>query len=186
MELHGCFYILAIMPIWTIILCLFVFSGLIIWVCREFFEGFVYDVSHASRYGVFGLFLIILIGATILHRHPDMSGWIGSEGLHDTFFAISAIVFMAMTYAEASMRLKSVKRQIADTYHNIVIIPVLTYLLGTTLLLILFKGTITEILSSLLFFSLSGLLSIYDFKKGRLNQRAWIEEHGFESILKKG
>ncbi len=65
-------------------------------------------------------------------------------------------------------------KEVMDIYHNIVVLPLLAYLLITILPVIFEHGTATEKTTVVILVAIWALLLWYDMATGRLDQQRWL------------
>jgi hypothetical protein len=177
--------ILGIVPIWLAAFVLDFFIVDILFLGREHYEGFAYNISRSSQYGDRALIACILIGATVLQRgvaipaalNSGIFNWI-SLGLA---FAVG-VVWVTLVVAGNGWKFVGT---VMDTYHNFFIVPVLLYLLTTMIPLTFCCGSAIEKIATILLLALWTFLVWLDSKHGRLQQCKWLEDNGFGFILRK-
>ena len=181
----GLYYVLASWPIWETIFVFYLLTQFVVDAGRELFEGFSYNISHAARYGDVGLFIIIIIGVTILQRGLVFESFIATRNFQFTCAGIGILAGIIMFLIEFYMVLHSVSRQLVDIYHNIIILPLFVYLLVSLIPVIYFHGNLTDQSVTAVCFLFWFVLVLYDIKNKRLDQRSWLKENGYSIILKK-
>lgn len=181
---YGIYAILASLPIWATILIFYLLTLFVVDAGREKFEGFSYNVSHTARYGDVGLLIIVIIGAEILKRGQNFTGFLAIKELQVVYLMLFVLFFVSMLRVEQIMCNKGVKRQIVDIYHNLFIAPFIACLLLANLPVIIYHGTTMEKWVTVICYFFWAALFRYDFKHKRLDQRSWLKAHGYTCILK--
>lgn len=174
MEFGG-LYILAHTPLWVIALVLMVLLHVIPFVGRDYLEGLPYQVSYSAHVGEGGLFIVVLIAATILQRQGTMIPvWLASIPLH----IILAVAVIALGALASIATLKSRSGKLVDVYHDLVIAPLFLYLAVTLLPIIYANGTSVEFLTTVCLVVVWVVLVMFDITFHRMNQRAWLMDKG--------
>lgn len=166
--------LLAAMPIWFTFAVLFFLCIGILPLGRRYFERFPYNIALSSAYGIVALIVCVMIGVTVLQRAG------APEWLYRYQF-VSALLSIGMGIFSLTVIAGGIKRNtVMDTYHNLVVVPILVYLvLFTAVPLIVTNGSTNEKLALILFEGfVFGMTFIYDFFDGRLRQTKWLRERG--------
>jgi len=183
-EYYGIYAVLVSLPIWATITIFYLLTLFVVDAGREHFEGFSYNVSHTARYGDIGLLVVIIIGATILQRNPELNKFLATKNFQSFCLLVFLIIIFIMLLLEGNMRVRNVTRQAVDKYHNVFILPLIIYLLIALIPVIYFHGTLVEKGVTEFFIVTWIALLCYDIKDGRLEQRSWLKKHGYLHILK--
>ena len=148
----------------------------VLFIGREYFEGLPYNVSLASQHGDLALIACVVMAAVIL-KQPDLqlAPWLTRWQAH----LVCALAAIAAGVAfQAINMIMGQKSEWIDTYHNFMVLPLLMYLLATTLPVLWINGSRTDkAISVCLLLFWFGLL-VYDINHHRLNQRAWLKSQG--------
>ena len=171
-----------LLPGWFLAVAMIFLGYGVLFLFRDFFEGHYYDVSFASVIGDAGLIGVILIGAEILKNQGAVSAdWARSVYCH-CICALAAI-------GAGAFLLVRVRRQqrwfgeYADRYHNIVVVPIFSYLVITLLPVIFYQGNSFEKKATIFFIALWVILVCIDSrtdtrKTKRLEQQAYLKARG--------
>jgi len=173
-QFVGGIYVLATLPIWATAGILFTIVLLALPVGREITEGLPYNISCSSSIGDVGLIVVTLIAATILHRGAHVPEWLQSDSVH----LIILCVIMMFGGFGCALTLKSRGGKVMDIYHDIIIFPLLTYLVITLVPIIFINGTKIEVAATVGFILFWFGLVPFDVRHKRINQREWLEDHG--------
>ena len=175
-HLVGSFAVLSVCPIWAVAIVLDFLCIDILYIGREAFEGFPYNISKSSQLGDRALIGCALISATILQGRVALPWWLGSE-LFQILIAVASILTGILW--QVFVLLKTNNRSVTkmDTYHNVFIAPLFMYLLVTGLPVIYIYGSIHEKGLTGLFILLWIELVAYDAKNGRLDQCDWLRRN---------
>jgi hypothetical protein len=169
--MNGSFEILKASPLWLMFAVLYVLCIAILHIGRWAFEGHAYNTSFASEYGDIALITIILIGATVLKGQSSVSGVLGFLVFQGT---VAGMCLIAGLYSNYFLNAK----EVMDIYHNMIVLPLLAYLLLTTVPVIFKYGTPLEKTAVVILIVIWALLGYYDIATGRLDQRTWLHNHG--------
>lgn len=172
MKAAGIYWILNWAPMWATALALYFLIIGILFVLRDYFEKLPYNISVASQQGDLALIGSILIAVEIIKRHPEIRPWIGLQ----VMFICLGVFIGAVTFEMSSVEKREIT--VADTYHSFVIIPLLVFLLGASLLVVYSYGTLVEKIFFFLFPAIWFSLVCFDAKTGRLEQPEWLAKHG--------
>src|SRR3989338_1276346 len=111
-------------PEWQIFAILFFLCIGVLPIGRLLIEGRSYNISYASAYVDIALILTALIAKEILSQHPAAE-WLESQSYQRVAFWMLGEDFF-------------------DFYHSIIIVPLLLYMLATTIPLIFVGGTMVD------------------------------------------
>ncbi len=176
-QLVGSIYVLFALPIWAMVAILFTITLAAILVGRDILEGLPYNVAYSAVIGDAGLMICVLIAATILQREGDyiyIPHWLQDWFIHILILIVSIELGIFICVSS----IKSRSGQVMDIYHDVVIGPLIFYLAVTLLPIIFINGTKVEIAALLCFVFLWIGLVGFDIKYERMNQRAWLKNHG--------
>ncbi len=172
----GAAKLLAEAPIWlTSEIANFFFIS-ILFMIRDKCEKISYNISLSSQQGDLALIGVVLIAQTIIQRDPSINFVL----LNTNYLQASlAAVFVIIAILNQTLIMSKNKMKFgteADTYHNIIIVPALLFLLTVSIPVILLSGTLFEI--EALIFCLAVWVTglIYDIVDGRLDQPKWLME----------
>ena len=166
---YGSHYLLTNMPVWAIAMALYFVTKGVLYVIRDVSEGIPYDISYASVPGDMGLIGVVLVASAVLQRERDIAP-IWTSRL--TYHALSIAICIGIGLVLKALALLSYP---ADVYHNVVIVPLLLYLLMTSLPVIFAIGRRYERVGCVLLLSLWVGCFVFDLETGRLQQRTWLE-----------
>lgn len=176
--LCGIYRFLHLCPIWLTATLLFFLCISVLHLIRDKCEGLPYNVSWASQYGDHALITAILIGCTVLQRTQMTESWWNNPIAQMIWMGFSILVggghqvFYLFRAAKGYRNYDTA----ADTYHNIVIIFLFLYLLGTILPVTFVYGSPFENFITISCLLILGKLYLYDRKDGRLQQTRWLRE----------
>ncbi len=178
--MKGIYWFLWQCPMWAmaLILCFFVIG--ILFIIRDWREGLPYNISVASQQGDLALIGVILIGVAILKREAVCALWMGEIGFQLILFVVS--VGFGIIYQWAVVIWDGRWGTAADAYHNLFVAPLLVFMLGVTVPVILL-GTRSEWNFSIFFLLVWFLTLVYDWFHGRLQQTRWLADHGIDLPL---
>jgi hypothetical protein len=177
-NLHGSHYWMILFPYWFLAVVMIFFGWGVLFLFRNHFEGLAYDISFASVIGDTGLIGIVMIAAEIIKGQGAVpANWLRS--LHFHFFCGVLAIALGIILLAKVNREKGWLGEYADQYHNIVIVPMLAYLLLTLLPVVFIYGSDVEKAATVFFLILWFSLVFFDFKTKRLDQQDWLRVHGF-------
>ena len=166
-------------PAWQIFAILFFLCIGVLPIGRLLIEGRSYNISYASAYGDIALILTALIAKEILSQHPAAE-WLESQSYQSVAFWICACVGI-VSYVVA-VKTGHGWGTFMDFYHSIIIVPLLLYMLATTIPLIFVGGTMVD---QAYIFALAGIwiwTFIADAFTGRLRQPEYLKTHQITQI----
>lgn len=162
-------------PLWATVLILYAITELVMHTGRDLFEGLGYQVAYSAKVGDAALFGVVFIVATILQRgNIVLPGWLMETHVH----LLLVVGCCLLGYVVNRMTLESRLGQAMDTYHDLVIAPMILYFAITLLPVIWLGGTTTERAATICFVLIWVALVVYDIKSDRMNQRQWLQKHG--------
>ncbi len=177
-KLVGAFWFLQKIPSWVLFAGLYGICIGILPVGREFFEGLPYNISWASQFGDLFLMGIIIVGGEIL-KNTELNGELSANTTHSQWRVI--FICLAVGVIAQFMLVSTRPRaMIVDTYHNIVVVPLLLNLLIAAGMVIYKYGTGSQKKEALFFLSIWFVLLILDAINGRLDQQQWLKQHGID------
>jgi len=181
--LVGGYKLLFATPFWVVALFLDFFVIDILFIGREKFEGYPYNISWSSQYGDRALIGCILLGDCVLQQKGMPPALGGSYSTICLIVGVSAglidsVVVLWRDHWKFGTNM--------DTYHNIVIVSLLVYILGLTVPVIFMAGTLSEKLAAVVLSLIWVATFVYDVKTGRINQPKWHHDNGFSAFLVKG
>ena len=175
----GIYRLLERTPIWLTALIFFAISFGAINELRDQLEGLPYQVARSAIYGDAGLFIGVLIAQTIIKRRAQGHFIILSRRLDS--WRTQAVIIVAcfwLGFMADILTLKSRSGQVADVYHDVVLAPVILFLVIMLLPVIFKNGRQHEkaaiVLIAAFYFGMVGL----DISQSRLDQRSWLMRHG--------
>lgn len=181
-TLHGSHFWMIYFPDWSLVFVMLFLCYGVLFLFRDFFEGHYYDVSFSSVIGDAGLIAVIMIAADILKKQGAVpAGWLGSPIYH-WFIALVAVIVGIILLAIVRYQ-QGWFGEYADRYHNIVIVPTLSYLLATLLPVTYYQGSRFEKWATSFFLALWFILLYIDWKTddkktNRLDQQAYLKARG--------
>ena len=171
---NGGHYLLTRLPVWA---TAGIMIGILMTVLvgRSLTEGLMYNIAYSSMVGDAALMIAVLIGATILQRYTKQFVYTWPRRrINHIEIMVYCISFGVITNA---LTLKSRSGQVMDTYHDLIIAPILLYLAIILIPTIFRSGNRVEKLV------VSGLVLVWlalvgvDIKQDRMNQRQWLHNH---------
>lgn len=171
----GVYSFFAETPIWALALILYAVTLGVIHAGRDYLEGLPYQVAYSAQFGDAALIGAVLIAATILQR----GGFVVPVKLAEVSIQIVflvASIFLGVVVSFLTHESRS--GQAMDTYHDVIVGPLILYLAVMLLPVIYFGGTKAEMATvfCLVLFWLA--LVVFDVKYKRMDQRSWLKEHG--------
>lgn len=162
---------------WVVALVLYMFTIVIAWPLRKYFEGLAYNIAYSSKYGDIALIGCIFIAGLILHRYTVLPDWVTSLTFHFILGALAIGIGIGVGI-NAIIHTTWPESQWVDLGHNFLVVPFYLYVLGTTLPVTYLQGTATEKTLTVGFLLTWALLVYIDIRTGRLDQRSWLKLHG--------
>ena len=178
--MKGIYWFLWSCPIWAIALALYFLVIGILFIIRDLREGLPYNISVASQQGDLVLIGIILIGAEIIKRQTVSMLWMGDFNFQLILLAVS--VFFGTFYQWVVVSKNKEWGTAADAFHNLFIVPLLVFMLGATVPVILLCGTKLEWNFAIFFLVIWFATLVFDWFYGRLQQKKWIGDN-IEQII---
>ena len=178
----GIYGFLHWFPMWATAFLLYFFCIGILFIIRDYFEKLPYNISVASQQGDPALIGCILIGVEIIKKQTVLAWWLD---LPFQFILLGSSIIVGAVY-QLLYSIKAILwKTVADSYHNVIVAPLLVFLLGATLpVVILYGSKIDTIFSALLFLIWAVTLS-FDNETGRLQQQKWLAKHGIRLPLRR-
>ena len=169
--MNGIYRLLNASPLWLTFAVLYFLCIGILHIGRWAFEGHAYNTSLASEYGDVALITVVLIGVTAMSRQSHITGVLGVLDFQVTLVGMCLIAGLASNfYLNAT--------EVMDIYHNIFVLPLLAYLILTTVPVIFKYGTALEKTATVISIAVWTLPGLVDILTGRLDQRQWLHNHG--------
>ena len=141
---------------------------------RDVFEGLPYNVSLASEYGDQALIVAVLIGLEVSKRQVERTFFQST-----TFVGVALVLTLVVTLV-ANKTFLAHTSQIADWYHNIFVMPLFVLLLCLAIPMVIQSGRTIEQVAALTLVWFWVMMFVCDVCLGRLDQRKWLENHGFK------
>jgi hypothetical protein len=157
--------------LWLTFAVLYFFCIGILHIGRWAFEGHAYNTSFASEYGDIALITVVLIGVTVLRFQSHITGVLENLDFQVILAGVCLIAGLASNYYLNA-------KEVMDIYHNMVVFPLLAYLVLTTVPVIFKYGTTLEKTAIVVLIVIWALLGVIDIATGRLGQRNWLHNHG--------
>lgn len=156
-----------------------------LFVIRDYFEKLPYNISVASQQGDFALICAILIATEIIKGHQGLEFYARSVFYQGVWLGFSIIAGFAYQVLTIYNRSKKKGVTWADSYHNLVIVSLLVFLMGISLPIVILYGTFPEVIFFSLFVVIWIGLVLFDAETGRLNQPEWLAKHGIHVPIKR-
>src|SRR3989344_5673004 len=166
-------------PEWQIFAILFFLCIGVLPIGRLLIEGRSYNISYASAYGDIALILMALIAKEILYQHPAPE-WLSSHLYQRVAFWIC--VFAGIVSDAVAVKTGRGWGTLMDFYHNIVVVPLLLYMLATAIPLIFTQGTWSDRGYTFLLAGIWIWTFIADALTGRLQQPEYLETHQITQV----
>lgn len=170
-TLVGSHFLLAALPVWACAPLLYIGTMGVIFVMRESSEGLPYQIAYSAQFGDLALLTTVLIGSTILHRGVALPAW--SLGWSFQGICLGVAVAVGATWWWLDHPGHG-----ADIYHHLFVAPVFIYL-ALSLTPVIASGTRSERVWALCFVLAWATLVLVDVKTGRMDQREWLRQHGW-------
>lgn len=190
MEKIGVYWLLNACPIPALAIGLIFACIGVLFVIRDIFEKLPYNVSVASQQGGCALIYCVLVAADIVGRSSDLQfhQWNLLTNDHN-IQVLWFVLCIAIGMAGDNLAIHTTKKYgrietIADTYHNLCVVPLLVFLMGISFPVIFTGGTKSEIYSACGAIALWVLTFCFDFFTGRLKQPIWWAQRGIFLPLK--
>lgn len=180
----GIYWLLDVCPIWLLAFLLVFFAINILFIIRDYREGFPYNISVGSQQGTLFLVVAILIGATIVQRQPVLASWLDGR-LAQIFWMLISIVISITIGAIYQVTVVTLEGwgKLADTYHNLFVVPLMVFFLGVTAPVVFIYGTETETLAFVALMGGWATCVLIDYLYDRLQQQKWLAERGIHLPL---
>jgi hypothetical protein len=174
--MKGVYLVLAMAPLWITAMVLVIFCIGILYPGRKWFEGMAYNVAFSSNYGDMALIGVPLIGIWILQTGGNVPMFANSSCYQSACAIIAVAVGIACHLAcTADLKKKGRTVMVMDSYHNLVVIPLLVYLiLFINIPIMIASGSFFQWLSEAVLVFIWTLLVFVDFKMDRLDQQMWL------------
>lgn len=178
----GMYNFLYNQPWWILPLFLDIVVIDLLFLGRQFFEGFPYNISWSSQYGDRMLIGCVLLGVYVLQKNglpPTLAG----NYQHVCLFlgVVSGVCLQLFVLKRDHWQFGTNM----DTYHNLVIVSLLVYFLLLLVPVIIIHGTTRDILSATILSAIWVATFFYDHSSGRLDQPKWLTDHGYKVVLEK-
>ena len=169
-SLFGSHYFLNAYQLHVYVL-IFVFGYLSLLIGRWIFEGKAYNVAYSASWGDAALTGFLVIAAWIIQQQNFIpADWMESIAFH--YILISLTALSSIIYF-----LISTPKQVMDKFHALVIVPLFTYFILSTVPIYVLYGGLVKIIIGFFLLLFWLILVIYDGKNERLDQRKWIMKH---------
>lgn len=169
----GLFQLLASTPWVVTVIVIYTFTELAIWFARQTQEGIGYQVSWTAKVGFSALFGLVGYGIwTLQNQAASIPSILQSSNVQMTTLFVLVIVCIIYSGYTVSQGLRS--GYIADVYNDIVITPVMLFLLAMLVpVIVLNNGVWGYLLVIAAFIIWLGTLMI-DIRNHTLDQRLYI------------
>jgi hypothetical protein len=171
MRLEGIYQFLYVMPVSLAAMFLFLATISLIWILRDTYEGFGYNVAWSSQIGDVALIGCILVGMEVLqseHRAPPL--------LAPASVQVGA-VFAAIGFGMVWYKVDR-PSEWGDMYHHTVVAPIFAVLLLLTVPVVFAFGSFWQCLAVAAMLGLWAALVVIDLGAGRMDQRRWLQKRG--------
>ena len=163
---------------WPIALTVGILIALLqgIYLGRDKDEGLPYNVALSSYIGEYALIVVSIVAMGILRdgRASKIPGWLQNDQAHVIILVGS--VFIGVVASVTTLR--SRWGQATDIYHDVIVAPVLLYLMVTLLPVIELNGTDGEFWATFCLVMLWVYTVAFDVKHDRMKQRGWLSIRG--------
>jgi hypothetical protein len=167
----GSYRLLSASPLWLTFAVLYFLCIGVLHIGRWVFEGRAYNTSFTSEYGDVALITVVLIGMTVMKNQPMVSGVWGVLDFQVTLAGMCLIAGLASNYYLNA-------KEVMDIYHNMFVLPLLAYLILSTVPIVFKYGTTRDKKAVVAFIVIWAAFGLYDIATGRLDQRTWLHNHG--------
>lgn len=181
-EASYSYYLLTQYPSFQTVTVLGLVSIGAMFFIRDFFEGVAYNTSRCALWGGCAVLGVIYLGIDVLHNSivpPALTS--------GTFHLAVGVISVMISIAVRSSLLRKnpgTKETVMDTYHNWILLPGYIYLLVTLAPVILVCGSGWHSFSLALLAITYGLTLLHDMHTGRLDQPAFLRDHGLRLPIK--
>lgn len=176
----GIFRLLAVTPVWAAALFILVLCSPlgIMFVLADRSTGLFFNVSYSGVIGDMLLTIAILIGVTVLKRGaPLPTIWYGHSTIWPQIIWLLVCVAVGITlFISPSHSTPLTNETLPDRYHNLVVVPVYLFLVPAMALVIVYNGTVAEIVIGLLLVAIWACLVWFDYDNNRLNQPEYVHQ----------
>jgi hypothetical protein len=150
----------------------------VLWPMRGKLEGWEYNNSRASEWGDRGFALAIAIGTTVLRETHAIPPII----MQKVAFWGGAAIAVGIIWQVVVVRKYKRFGTITDFYHNIIVVPLIIFLLVTTVPITFMFGSIFwKVITAAMGPLWLGLL-LFDRQDGRLQQVEFVLEHSLDQL----
>jgi hypothetical protein len=178
-NLTGIYWLLAVTPVWITVVTLLVFCIGILYPGRKYFEGVAYNVAYSSNFGdmaLIGNFMIAVWGLQNGGRVPMFANRILYQLVCLAISALLGIVWQ-FVYMEG-LEKKGRVAMIMDSYHNLVVAPMLIYLILFVNIPVMFaSGNLFQWLLATTLVAIWAKLVFVDSNAERLDQQIWLRKN---------
>lgn len=158
---------LTALPIWATALILYFVTAGGIFLLRDKCEGLYYNTSYSAVLGDGALVVVVLMACGMLQRAGlFLPEWAQSRWFE--WFAFLSSTAVGTVWWEIDR-----PQQWGDTYHHLVIAPIMVYLAAILLPVFYYNATRVEIIFICSLVSVWALLFVYDIRHERLDQRKY-------------
>lgn len=175
-NLVGIYWVLAAVPLWITVLALIIFCIGILYLGRRWFEGLAYNVAFSSKYGDLFLIGVPVLVIWILKSGGEVPIFANNIYYQSICFVLSVFLGIAWQFMyTADLKNKKRPPMVMDSYHNLIVAPLLTYLiLFITIPVMVVSGGIFRWMAVILLIFIWAMLVFIDFKTDRLDQPMWL------------
>lgn len=168
----GVFALFAATPIWAIVLVALIIGFAVPFIIADRVSGLFFNYSYSGMVGDMGLLVVILIGATVIQRGELLPSWLTSAWFQGVWLV--ACIAIGIRLGRDNFLLPTATWP--DIYHNAASVPIYLFFCFLSLLTILFGGKPYEIQAGIALVLIWGILVVYDFVDGRIDQPARLEQ----------
>ncbi len=163
-------------PVWVMVLALYIIWIGMVYILRDIFEGFPYNVAYSSQIGDMALVGVVLIGATVYQRAGGSADRY-SESVAFYGSLMAAVFATAYFLCAAPGGWKHMA--IADQYHHFVVAPTLVFYVISSLVIVNKDAKNPEESMGCYVLLVIWLMCVcFDALHGRLDQRTWVGKQG--------
>lgn len=178
-NFFGIYWVMAEVPLWAIYIGLWFFCIGILYPGRKLFEGRAYNVAFSSDFGDIALIGIFIIGAWVLQANGKVPKFANSLFYQAICFIAALIIGIVCQFLYLDFLGKKGRPfMIMDSYHNLVAIPLLAYLIfPINIPVMLISGNLLQWLLGVAMATVWTILVFIDLRTGRLDQKTWLALH---------
>jgi hypothetical protein len=177
-HLVGIHKLLATTSMWVTGGIMILVAIAAMWILRRVSAGEWFNVTYSGQLGDVALTFVVLLGIGVLRNlDVQLPAWVGAEWGQLTLLFVCYVIGLLL------LEKHIMSMQLPEIVHGFVVVPILLYLVATTLIVTIVAGMwgILAIEAGLIGFW--AFLVYVDFKTGRADQVAYHATHPNEFFL---